>query len=235
MNIRYADSTFGTMAAYAALVALRHARNTGVGQFVDVSAVECMSSMIGDAIMDYTLNGVIRTCDGNRHEDMAPHGVYPCANGEWLCIAAPTEAAWRALAGSMGRPELAEQPAFDSLDGRQANADELDALLAAWTADKEAAALAAALQECGVAAAKSLNSLDLVADPHLWARGFYRQVLDRDGQARTTLGPGWRMSGEAAISRAAPHLGEHTARVLGEVLGISEERQRQLAEQGVTR
>src|SRR3546814_2018104 len=51
MNIRYADSTFGTAAAYAATVALLHRRRTGQGQFIDVSAVESMTSMIGDAVM----------------------------------------------------------------------------------------------------------------------------------------------------------------------------------------
>src|SRR3546814_15702960 len=49
MNIRYADSTFGTAAAYAATVALLHRRRTGQGQFFDVSAVESMTSMNGDA------------------------------------------------------------------------------------------------------------------------------------------------------------------------------------------
>jgi len=67
MNIRYGDATFGTAAAFAAVVALMHRRRTGVGQFVDVSAVETMSSMIGDTIMDFTLNGTVQVCDGNRH------------------------------------------------------------------------------------------------------------------------------------------------------------------------
>ena len=81
MNVRYADSTFGTAAAYAAIVALMHRRKTGVGQFIDVSAVECMSSMIGDTIMDFALNGTVHECDGNRHPEMAPHGAYPCRDG----------------------------------------------------------------------------------------------------------------------------------------------------------
>src|SRR3546814_17250406 len=73
MNIRYADSTFGTAAAYAATVALLHRRRTGQGQFIDVSAVESMTSMIGDAVMRHELDGSVTACDGNRHADMAPH------------------------------------------------------------------------------------------------------------------------------------------------------------------
>jgi len=235
MNIRYADSTFGTMAAFAGLVALRHARRSGSGQFVDVSAVECMSSMIGDAIMDYTLNGVIRRCDGNRHENMAPHGVYPCAGGEWLSIAVAGDEAWQGLAATMGRPELAALADFATLAARKANEDSLDTLVARWTASGDAAELAATLQAAGVAAAKSQNSLDVVSDAHLWARGFFRQVEDSAGHSRTTLGPGWTMNRSAPITRGAPRLGEHTAQVLTAVLGLSPERQRELAARGVTR
>jgi crotonobetainyl-CoA:carnitine CoA-transferase CaiB-like acyl-CoA transferase len=95
MNMRYADSTFGAMAAYGALVALLHCRRGGIGQYVDVSAVESMTSMIGDSIMDFTLNGTLNSTmpasDGNRHSDMAPHGAYPCRDGEWISIAVASD------------------------------------------------------------------------------------------------------------------------------------------------
>lgn len=235
MNVRYADSTFGALAAYAGLVALRHARRTGRGQLVDVSAVESMTGMVADAVMDYALNGNVRDCDGNRHEDMAPHGVYPCAGGEWLSIAVGSDDEWRALAGAMGRPELADDPAFAGAAARIAGAAELDALLAAWTATQDATGLAAQLQAQGVAAARSASSLDLVADGHLWAQGFFRPVVNAAGRSGTTVAGGWRMTREAPIERAAPDLGEHTADILGRVLGLSEERQRELAAKGATR
>lgn len=235
MNVRYADSTFGTMAAYAALVALFHRHRTGEGQYIDVSAVECMTSMVGDAVMDFSLNGVVRQCDGNRHPEMAPHGVYPCRDGAWLCIAVRSDSQWQALAQAMGPPELAEDPAFRHLADRKANEEDLDRRVAQWTAERDAVELAAELQQLGVAASRSQSSLDMISDSHLWARGFYREVTDRQGQARTTLGPPWRMTGEAAITDAAPRLGEHNAYVFGDILGLSESEQQALADSGVTR
>jgi len=235
MNVRYADSTFGTMAAYAGLVALFHRRRTGVGQYIDVSAVETMSTMIGDAIMDFSLNGVVQACGGNSHPDMAPHGIYPCIGGEWVSIAVASNREWRALADCMGAPELAGHPSFGTLADRKANESELNELLAAWTRERIASELVAGLQRCGIAAARSQSSLDMVADPHLWAREFYREVIDRAGQTKTTLGPGWRMTRGAEIRDAAPRLGEHDDCVFGTILGLSEERQRELAEAGVTR
>ncbi len=235
MNVRYADSTFGTMAAHAAMVALFHRRRTGVGQFIDVSAVESMSTMIGDTLMDYTLNGIVRECDGNRHPEMAPHGTYPCSDGEWISIAVASESAWRALAAHMGRPELADHPSYQSLAERKTREADLDALLAQWTAQHNAAELVAGLQQRGVAAAKSQSSLDLISDPHLWARGFYQEVSYRDGQTKTTTGPSWKMSRAASVSRGAPRLGEHNGYVLGDILGLSAAEQRRLAAAGITR
>lgn len=235
MNVRYADSTYGAAAAYAAVVALMHRRRTGQGQFVDVSAVECMTSMIGDAMMDFALNGTIRECDGNRNPDMAPHGVYPCRDGEWISIAVSSEKAWKALAEAMGRPELAEHPHFRTLSSRKAHEDELDRLVSEWAASRDVAELVAELQQRGVAAAKSQSSVDLISDQHLWSRSFYREVKDGAGQTKLTVGPSWKMSREAAIVDAAPRLGEHNAYVLGDILGLSFEEQQKLAQAGITR
>jgi crotonobetainyl-CoA:carnitine CoA-transferase CaiB-like acyl-CoA transferase len=235
MNVRYADLTFGTAAAYASLVALLHRRRTGVGQFVDVSAVESMSSMIGDAIMDFELNGVVRECDGNRHPEMAPHGAYPCSNGEWISIAVASEGEWVALANAMGQPGLSTNPSFGSHAGRKANESELDRLLSAWTASQDALELTARLQQLGVACAKSQSSLDLITDQHLWSTGFFQQVCDQAGQSKTILGPSWKMSRAATVSDGAPRLGEHNSYVFGDILGLSAQQQQQLADAGVTR
>jgi len=233
MNVRYADSTYGAAAAYAAAVALLHRRRTGEGQFIDVSAVETMTSMIGDAVLEDALSGRAPVCAGNRHAEMAPHGAYPCAGGEWISIAVSSDAAWQQLAEAMGAPELARQ--YATLAQRKASEAEIETRLAAWTAQQDAESLAATLQQRGIAAAKSLASVDLVADAQLWGRGLFREVEDGEGNTRTVIGPAWNMSRPATVSRGAPKLGEHNDYVLGELLGLSAEQQRELAEAGVTR
>lgn len=235
MNVRYADSTFGAAAAYATVVALLHRRRTGVGQFVDVSAVECMTSMIGDAMMEFALRGEVRAGEGNRHPEMAPHGVYPCRDGEWLSIAVSSDRAFAALCEVMELPGLGQSADYATLAARQAHEPALDDLVAAWTAGQDASELAARLQRQGIAAARSQSSVNLVADPQLWADGFYREVRDAAGEGRSIVGPSWKLSRDAAITDAAPLLGEHNAYVFGEVLGLSAERQQQLSESGVTR
>jgi crotonobetainyl-CoA:carnitine CoA-transferase CaiB-like acyl-CoA transferase len=194
-----------------------------------------MSSMIGDSVMDFALNGVIRECDGNRHAEMAPHGVYACADGEWISIAVCSDAQWRNMAEEMGRPELATASSFATHADRKSHEVELERIVTAWTAGCNALELSERLQARGIAAARSQSSLDLVSDPHLWSRGFYREVSDQAGQSRSVLGPPWKMSREAAITASAPRLGEHNDYVFGEILGLSTARQRELAENGITR
>ena len=235
MNVRYADSTFGCAAAYAAVVALLHRRRGGSGQFVDVSAVESMTSMIGDTLMDYALNGTLHECDGNRHTDMAPHGTYPCQDNEWIGIAVRSDAAWQALVRTMERPDLATDARFKTLSGRQANTAALDALIAGWTQQCNATEIATALQTSGVAAAKCQSSMDLIADAHLWTRGFYPDVTDANGDCRPIVGPSWTMSRPASIDSGAPHLGQHNAYVLGEILGLSAAAQDQLTQAKIIR
>jgi crotonobetainyl-CoA:carnitine CoA-transferase CaiB-like acyl-CoA transferase len=228
LNQRYGDSSYGTAAAYAAVVALNHRRRTGEGQFVDVSAVESLTAMLGDSFMEYFVTGQVPERQGARHAEMAPHGLYPCADGEWISIAVQTQREWRALCEAMEQPALATRCA--DAPARRLHARELDAALSAWTRTRSARELAGELQRRGVAAFKSLNAIDLVSDETLWKREFYSHVTDRAQRSIPIVGAPWRMSvTPASIERSAPNLGEHNDYVLGELLGLSVEERRRLA------
>ena len=234
MNIRYGDSTSGVTAAFATVAALIHRKRTGEGQFIDLSTVEALSSMIGDTIMDFAVTGTAPRSDGNRHAEMAPHGAYPCQDGEWIAIAAVSDEAWATLARMIGGEALAADPRFLTLASRQANLAALDALVSQWTGARNAAQLQSELQGAGIAAAKSLNTIDLVAGRELWDSGFFPGVIDCRGEERTIIGPAWKMSRPARLTRGAPALGEDNAYVLGGLLGLSREEQERLASDGVT-
>ena len=207
-SMRYGDSTVGAAAAFAAIVALIHRDLTGEGQFVDVSAVETLSSMIGDCLLAQELTGTPLLPDGNRHADMAPHSCYPCTGGDWISIAVAEETQWRQLCQVLGAAALTDEPRYAALADRLAHTDELDLDLAAFTRDHDAAELAQELRTAGVPASKSATTLDIISDALLWDRGLYRFVSDhREGQ-RPVLAAPWRMSvGETQIERGAPDLG----------------------------
>jgi crotonobetainyl-CoA:carnitine CoA-transferase CaiB-like acyl-CoA transferase len=215
-SMRYGDSTVGAASAFAAVAALMHRELTGQGQFVDVSAVEALTSMIGDSVLEQALTGRRLGPDGNRHPDLSPHGCYPCSGGDWISIAVADDAEWRRLCESLGA--LALTTRYATHRDRVDNATELDAALADLTRPHDAGELAQRLRRAGVAASKSATSLDIIADESLWARGAYRFVSDHLEGQRPVLGPSWRMfRAPALIERGAPDLGEHNDYVFSEL------------------
>lgn len=218
-SIRYGDSTVGAAAAFAAVSALLHRDLSGEGQFVDVSAVETLSSMIGDCLLEQDLTGKQLVPEGNRDPDMSPHNCYPCAGGDWLSIAVADDTQWRALCNVLGAPELLDHARYASMPDRLRHTDALDRDLARLTAGQDAAQLAQRLRSAGVPSTKSATSLDVISDQLLWDRELYRFVSDhREGQRPIVAAP-WRMSSAPAqIERGAPDLGEHNDYVLHEIL-----------------
>jgi crotonobetainyl-CoA:carnitine CoA-transferase CaiB-like acyl-CoA transferase len=208
-SMRYGDSTVGAAAAYAAMVALLHRELSGEGQFVDVSAVETLSTMIGDCLLEQSLTGKSLGPSGNNHPDMCPHGCYPCADGSWISLAVADDAEWRRLCDVLDAATLSADPRYGALGERRNHVEVLDADLAALTRNHDAEQLAHRLRAAGVPATKSATSVDVIGDQRLWDRELYRFVTDhREGQ-RPILGPSWRMARAAArIERGAPDLGE---------------------------
>jgi crotonobetainyl-CoA:carnitine CoA-transferase CaiB-like acyl-CoA transferase len=218
-SMRYGDSTVGAAAAYAAVVALLHRELTGAGQFIDVSAVETLSSMIGDCLLEQSLTGKRLGPDGNNHPDMCPHGCYPCSDGSWVSVAVANDDEWHRLCEVLDARALAADPRYSTIEKRQRHAEALDADLAQLTRYHEAEQLAHRLRTAGVPATKSATAVDVIGDQRLWDRELYCFVSDhREGQ-RPVLGPSWRMARTPArIARGAPDLGEDTDYVLHEIL-----------------
>ncbi|ETB23799.1 CaiB/BaiF CoA transferase family protein [Mycobacterium avium] len=219
-SMRYGDSTVGAAAAYAAVVALLHRELGGTGQFVDVSAVETLSAMSGDCLLEHAVTGKPLTPNGNYHHDMCPHGCYPCADGAWISVAVATDAEWGALCDVLDAPALSGDGRYATRDARHRHTDALDADLGRLTRGHDAERLAARLRAAGVPAAKSATVPDVIGDQRLWDRELYRFVTDhREGQ-RPIVGPSWRMTRRPArITRGTPDLGEDTDYVLREILG----------------
>ncbi len=218
MNIRYGDSTAGAYAALAIVAALNHRETTGEGQFIDLSAVEAMTSLIGDSLLSWSVTGEVPQADGNAHAEMCPHGAFPCADGTWISIAAENDAQWVALASAL---KLETPEAHATLAGRQADRHAIEAAIASKTVAWDASALGEHLRALGIPAFRSMSSLDLCSDDWLWQRGGYRMVSDHRNGTRPIIGPSWRMEpDEAKIERGAPLLGEHNDYVYGELLGL---------------
>ncbi len=128
------------------------------------------------------------------------------------------------LCQEIGQPEWGQEARFATLQGRLEHADELDVLLAQWTLTQRAEDVMTRLQSVGIAAGVVQNIQDLRDDPQLAHRGFW-VALDHSEIGPLELeGHQFRFSSIPHQPRfARPEMGEHNARVLGDILGLSTE------------
>ena len=229
------DLRSATTAAFAIVAALLYRQRTGEGQYIDLSSQETIAILNSDALMDYAMNGRVRTRQGNRHDKMAPHGCYRCRGDDnWISIAVANDQEWRALCNAMGEPELAEDARFASAETRWRNQDQLDQVISDWTMDQDYYEVMHKLQKVGVAATPSLSNKALFNDPHLVARKTFTQVEHPVLGKDWVITPPWRLSGTpASIRRHGPLLGEHNHEIFGRRLGMSREEIARLEEEQV--
>jgi len=221
--------------AVALLAALNHCQQTGQGQHIDLSSREAMTCLIGDSLLDYTMNGRVQSRNGNLDDTMAPHNCYRCRGEDsWVSIAVGNQEEWLALCRAMGRPELAQDKRFADTISRWENQDELDRLVEQWTLNYTNYDVMQMLQSVGVAAVPSFNAENLFTDPHLAEQDFTQVVEHPELGALVMLKPPWELSQTPArIVRHSPLFGEHNDYVLGELLGLSEQKLEYLVRQGV--
>jgi benzylsuccinate CoA-transferase BbsF subunit len=223
VGISYGDPTGGLHGAVAVLTALLHRARTGRGQYIDLSQWETTMAVLPEGIVEYTMNGAAPPRDGNRDPHMAPHGVFRAAGDDrWLAIAIEDDASWRRFTAVIDRPDLAEDVRFATLVARKRHEDELEELVTAWTAERDAGAAADALQAAGIPAFVAATNRDLAEDAHLAARGFPVTLEHPEVGAMLHLGVPWRMSAsDCRVRRPAPCLGQDTDQVLRDVCGYA--------------
>jgi crotonobetainyl-CoA:carnitine CoA-transferase CaiB-like acyl-CoA transferase len=228
--------------ALAMLSGLFHRARTGEGQWIDASQCEVGLFIAGTTILDYSANGRIWSRYGNRspYKPAAPHGAYPCAGDDrWLAIACFSETEWSALTKVAGHPEWAQDARFADLAARLRHQDELDALIGGWTKSQDAYHAMFALQRAGVPAGVCQNAGDRCdSDPQLAALNWLTEVtgtkIGRWPIAEVPI----KMSESPAyiggrLDRGAPCYGEDNEYVYGELLGMSTQEIKSLAEEGV--
>jgi len=231
----YADHVAGLYASLALLGALEYRRRTGQGQYIDVSQVEAMTSLLGGAIMDYSASGNEAAPLGNSSSLAAPHNVYRCRGDDrWCAIAVFTDEEWQGFKRALGNPSWAEDEKFAALSGRLDNGEELDRLVAAWTEEHTADEVMSRLQENGVAAGVVQDASDLASNPQLRARDFFIELDHPElGKTVSDAAPIKLSQAPARYNRAAPTLGQDNDYVYRHLLGMSEPEVAGLRKNGV--
>jgi len=210
---------------FAILAVLHHRNKTGQGQYIDLSMTESGAAQLGEAYMDYAMNQRQPERMSNRDKVMAPHGAYRCrGEDKWVAIAIDNDQEWRAFGNALGNPDWTRDERFDDTMGRYRNQDEIDRLISAWTIDLDHQDVVSRLQPAGVMAGASLDMGELLADPHLEARGFFNNMEHPEMGPLHLPGLPWRLSDcPRGNYQRPPLLGEHNDYVFGQLLGMSRE------------
>ncbi len=220
-----ADPLNGVHAAAAVLGSLVYRARTGMGQFIDLSHLESLICLVGDAVLDYTVNGRVWERMGNRDPVHAPQGVYRCrGNDEWISVTVTSDDEWRAFCAVIGRPELAGDPRFAGNLGRRRDQDSLDPIIEEWTRQHERFRAMELLQAAGVRAGAVLDQDEALTNPQARSRGFLPVLAHPDGVHHPYIDTPAKFSRTPAGVRApAPLQGEHNGYLLGELLGLPPE------------
>ncbi len=234
-NALTADAIAGVQGALAVVIALRHRERTGEGQQIEMPLAEGFLSVLGEFILDYTMNGRAAGPQGNTHPWHAPHNVYPCAgDDQWIAIDVATDQEFVALCRVLDRPRLAEDGRFRTAADRLRNRDELDVVLAELTRERDKEQLFHQLQAEGVCAAPTRSALEALADPQLNARGFFPEVTMPGVGTHRYPGMLFKMANTPSEVRLPPpRLGEHNEYVYLDLLGYSREQYDALVDRGL--
>jgi crotonobetainyl-CoA:carnitine CoA-transferase CaiB-like acyl-CoA transferase len=235
MNYPIGDVIAGTFAAFAiasAMVRMRgdpHAR----GFEIDLAATEALLRLLDPLPVEYERMGTVRGPAGNLATYTAPSSMYLTRDRVWVSLVASSNPIFARLARALGRPELAGDPRFSTMQARVANCLALDAIIKEWFAARDCEEATRALDADEVPFARVQSIADITRDAHFGARGAIMRIADPELGSLPAPCIVPRIVGETLPApRSGPAIGEHNAEVFG-ALGLDEQALAALRRDGV--
>jgi crotonobetainyl-CoA:carnitine CoA-transferase CaiB-like acyl-CoA transferase len=237
-GVTVSDYLTGVFAAEAVTAALyrrdRPDGGTGRGGVVDAPLYGSVLRILEWTIAAQDRLGTTRHREGNRLPNSAPLDNYLAADGRYVCIVAGSDANFARLCAAMGRTDLVDDPTWGTLARRAAGSDEINGLVAEWVAARSAADIEAVCIDHRVPVATISDASDILADPHVAARGDLVTVDDPVAGPHLQQAPFPRLDGRAPRAPSpAPALGQHNGEVWTDLVGLSPDEVDALAQGGV--
>lgn len=225
-----ADHVTGIYLATGILLALYSRTQTGKGQHVDVAMVDTIFSILENAIINYTMNGVITERTGNVDMTIAPFDTFSCKDG-YVAMGVGNNAMFARFCNAIGRPDLLDDPRYATNVSRLENYEpEMKELIVKWCATRTKAEIEAIMDEFSIPCGPVLNIQECIEHPHIKAR---EMVVH---STHPTLGD-LQLQGCVMKLSETPGSVDKPASLLGqyncEVFGITKEEEAQLKAAGV--
>jgi crotonobetainyl-CoA:carnitine CoA-transferase CaiB-like acyl-CoA transferase len=213
-------------AAFAVLAALDVRDRTGRGTLIEAPLLESALNIAAEQVVEFSTEGHLITRMGNRSRFASPQNVYATSGTErWLALSIETDRQWEALTHALGDPEWARDRELNHAAGRRAHEDEIDRRLAEIFDQAELDDVVRRLWSAGVPVAPVVDPRRVLENEQLVARCFFEPVEhDVAGSIRLPRFPAiWSTRTSPWHWRPAPTLGQHTAEVLVDELGVPSE------------
>ena len=230
-----ADGIAGISGAFLTLAALRaREAEAGVGQMIDLSIYEPIFWLLGPQASVFDQLGIAQGRSGNRAPFTAPRNAYLSRDGVWLGLSASSQSTAERTVNLVGHPELAEQEWFANHTGRLQHQDELDEVIGAWVAERDADEVVATFGAAGAAIAPILDIAGIFEDPQYAHNESVTTVEDPVlGPVRMQNLVGRLSATPGQVRTTGPALGRHNQEILGGLIGYGEAELRHMAEEGV--
>ncbi|MEB2318058.1 MAG: CaiB/BaiF CoA-transferase family protein [Pseudomonadota bacterium] len=232
-GVSIADLTAGMYAALGIVMALRVREKSGIGQHVDISMLEGQLSLLNVLISGYLADGEMPEPLGTAYKALAPYQTFRTATRD-LALAVGSQKLWDIFCPAIGRPELTRHPDYATNIGRNQNRAAMIATLQETFLTRSYEEWEKILVDAGVPVG-AVNRIDQVVEhPQVKARdAIVEQEHPRAGRV-PMAGVAFRLSETpGGIRSPSPSLGEHSAQVLQELLGLPASKVDELIERGI--
>ena len=230
----FGDVIGGLNLVIGVLAALRYRDVTGEGQFVDISLTDGCVVAEASMMQVYLSTGKVPVRNGNAYTSSAPGGGYRSKDG-YVVINGSAPKFWKLLCDTMGRPELVNDPRFETNALRVQNRVPLDEIVTEWTSSLTTDEVIDKLLPMGNTRS-SVLTLDKVAanEQIAGARNMFPEIDDPEvGRMRFTNSAVKLSETPPEIKSPAPKLGQHNAEIYGSLLGYSREKLADLSQNGI--
>jgi crotonobetainyl-CoA:carnitine CoA-transferase CaiB-like acyl-CoA transferase len=226
-----ADTVAGMYAAYTILAALNFRRETGEGQYLDVSMFDCMVSLLGYFPFRHWYLGENPRRVGLKHHLLAPYGAFKAGDGRYVQFSVATNEAWGKLCRLLDREDLLEEEKYKHNAGRLQARDELNNQIERIMAQHDSAYWLEKLNEAGIPCGRVNELKEVLEHPQTLHRKLVKEVESGIGRLKLLDFP-IKMSGMPSRLEPPPALGEHTHQILA-ALGYGEEDMERLRSEGI--
>ena len=218
-----ADVISGMFAAYTIVSALRLVSDQGGGQYIDLSMQDALLAAAGTRMGETLQAGIAPPRLGNENPLRVPANTYRTADDRYIAVMVHDQEQWKTFCEAMNKAEWLEDGRFATMALRLEHRKEMNKVVAERIALKDSAHWAVRLTEYRIPYALVNDYIQALEDPQVKHRGLLHEVDHPVSGKIKVVGPPWRMSNTNTEVRSPPTLGQHTAEVLQEWLGINEE------------